>query len=449
MNRSQIPQPQKPRVFNFPAFKRFRLDNGLQVIFAGHRKLPLITVELLVHSGADCDLKNLQGLASFVSEILPEGTKKRTSFQISQAFEQIGTQFNAHADWNASYLEMISVKKYLNQSLELFCDVLFNPVFAEEEIKRVRKQLLLRRMRVADNAGSIAREKLNQILFSGTRYADPLIGRSPQLKKITGKYLTQFYNSFYQPQNCTLIIVGDMQLKEVEELAGDYFGNWQNKKIEKPTEQNHFPQQKQKIYLIHKPGARQAEIRAGHLGINRLNPDYYACSVLNQILGGYFLSRLNQNLREARGFTYGIHSRFVTRKVAGSFHISTAVDTQYALEAVQEILKEIQQIRAEKVSEQELEQAKGYMTGIFPVAFESCSQIAAGLSSIVEQGLEDDYFRTYKDKIISISSEQVYKAAIKYLLPDQLSIVVCADKTDIESKFLDAFETEVTNVVTD
>jgi len=202
-------------------------------------------------------------------------------------------------------------------------------------------------------------------------------------------------------------------------------------------------QEKTKVYLVHKPDAQQAEIRAGHLGIKRHNPDFYACSVLNQIFGGYFLSRLNQNLREQKGYTYGVHSRFVTRKDRGPFQISSAIETQNIPDAVSEIIREMQMICQEPVTDEELQQAKGYMTGIFPIAFESGTQIAAGLSTLVEYDLPDDYFRTYKDNIMDVSKEQVLQAARKYLHPENLSIVICTDKTLIEEKFKSSYDIEV------
>lgn len=440
INRSKIPTPKAPRAFNFPQFEKFKLDNGLQVLFAPHSKLPLVTIELLIKSGANYDIKGKEGIASLTTNVLGEGTNSKSSQQISQGFDELGTQFHAHTGWNASYLEMVFVKKHLKASMDLYCDILYNPAFAEEEIERIRKKLIHSRVRVADNAGSIAQEMFNRVLFPDSRYALPVIGQSKQIKSFIRDDIISFYDAFYQPENSTLIIVGDLTIKEAKNLAQEYFSSWKNKAVEEIVEPAFKLKEKKQLFLVHKKDAQQAEIRLGHLGIDRQNPDYYSALLLNQILGGYFLSRLNMNLREDKGFTYGIHSRFVSRKATGSFLISSAVETKFVVDAVTEILKEMKTIRHELVSDEELEQAKGYMTGIFPIAFESGAQIAEGLSSIVEQNLPDDYFRTYKDYILKISKEQILAAAQKYLHPDKATIVVCTDKDVLEDKLKKTFD---------
>jgi len=374
--------------------------------------------------------------------MLPEGTESRSSYEISSAFEDLGTQFNTHAGWNVTYIEMIVVKKQLTASIELFCDVLFNPAFKEEEIERLRKKRLHQRVRVADNAGHIAQEKFNQVLFADSRYSVPVIGQTRQIKNFIKQDLDDFYNQFYVPGNSTLIVVGDIDLADVKKLAEENFSNWQGKAVEEIKEpefnQSHAP----KVYLVNKPGAQQAEIRVGHLGIDRHSPDYFAVILANQILGGYFLSRLNLNLREDKGFTYGVHSHFVSRKALGPFQISSAIETKYVFDAIQEIIKEINLLRDKKVTDEELKQAKGYLTGIFPIAFESCPQIASGLSGIVEYDLEDDHYRTYRDKVMDVSSQDIHNAAQKYFLPESLSIVVCTDISSIEEKFKSTFDVE-------
>jgi len=442
INRSDIPKGQSPRAFNFPVFERFKLENGLQVVYARHDKLPTLAIQMVIDSAANYDLRGKEGVASFVADMLPEGTSKRSSFEISSAFEDLGTQFNTHAGWNVTYIEMIVVKKQLAASMELFCDVLFNPVFKEEEIERLRKKRLHQRVRIADSAGNIAGEKFNQVLFKDTRYSIPAIGQTSQIKNFVKKDLEDYYSQFYVPGNSTLIVVGDINKAGVKKLTEDYFSKWQNKTIENVTEPVFDQAEKQKVYLVHKPGAQQAEIRLGHLGIDRHNPDYFVATLANQILGGYFLSRLNLNLREDKGFTYGIHSRFVSRKALGPFQISSAIETQFVFDAIREIIKEINLLRDIEVSNEELQQAKGYITGIFPIAFESCPQIAAGLSGIVEYDLDDDYYRTYRDKMMAITREDILNAARKYLFTENLSIIVCTNISSIKEKFKSEFDVE-------
>lgn len=442
-NRSQPPKALTPREFNFPEFERSKLANGLQIIFARHAKLPTVAFQLVVHSGADKDPAGKEGLASLVTDLLPEGTKKRSSFDLSQSLEYLGTQFSAHTDWNSSFLEMISLKKNLAASLDLFSDILFNAQFAEPEILRIKKRLLNQRLKVADNASRIANEKFAELLYPDFRYGIPLGGRSLQINSIVKNDIIDFYTQNYKPQNATLIIVGDLSFNEAQKVAGDYFANWTPGSSKEHVRPMVEAPSGGTVHLVHKENAQQAEIRIGQLGISRHDPDYFNATLLNQILGGYFLSRLNMNLREDKGYTYGVSSRFITRKALGPFLISSAVETQFALPAVQEVFKEIEKLTTETVSDEELEQAKGYLSGIFPIAFENASQIAAGLSNIVVFDLADDYYRSYRAKIAEIKKENILKTAKKFLNPDKLITVVCTDNNLVQTKFAEAFEIDL------
>ena len=196
---------------------------------------------------------------------------------------------------------------------------------------------------------------------------------------------------------------------------------------------------------MHKKDASQSEIRLGHLGISRNDTAYFPAVVLNQVLGGYFLSRLNMNLREKRGLTYGVHSRFVTRKDLGPFLINAAVDSQKTEEAVLEIINEIKNLQNTKISDKELEQAKGYMTGIFPIAFESGLQIASGLSNIAVFDLADDYYQTYREKISAVTTENVLMAAQNFLKPEKMVIAISGNKDVFLKKSNIAYPLEVTD----
>jgi len=444
LDRSKIPGPLKTRSFNFPEFERFTLQNGLEVIFAPHNKLPVLTFQLVLKSGANYDKKSQAGLASFTTELLAEGTKSRTSQEISNAFEHIGTQYNSHVDWNALYLEMVMLKKQEKASLDIFCDVLFNPAFHTEEIERLRKHNLNQRLRTGDSASGIANEIFPQTIFGNTRYALPISGRKVHMQKFKRDDFVDFYEKYFQPANATLVIVGDLSSDEARSLSEQYFERWPDQGFTELNEPQFEYAQKQRLFLAHKKDAQQAEIRIGHLGIDRNEPDYFAAILLNQILGGYFLSRINMNLREEKGYTYGASSRFFTRRTKGLFQISSAVETKYVPEAIQEIIKEIENIKNGPVSETELQQAQGYLNGIFPIAFESGTQIADGLSNIIVFDLQDDYYRTYRDKILAVTRDEILQAAKKYLHPQSLSIVVCTDKNEVKTRLREKFDVVLT-----
>lgn len=444
LDRAQIPTPAQPRPFNFPLFEKFKLANGLNVVFAAHTKLPLITMQLVIHSGAPEDPPGKEGTASLLSDLLPEGTKTKSSYEISHGFEQLGTQFSTHSDWNGSYLEMICTKAQLTPSMDLLTDVLFNPVFENEEIERQRKRLLTQRLKLADSAARIAQEKFAETLYGNSRFSQPVSGNTAQIKNLSKAGIQEFYDTHYIANNATLIIVGDLSLDEVHQICETYFVNWKTASLQRSAPKIFTQPTASQMHLIHKNDARQAELCMGHIGISRDNPDYFAVILLNQILGGYFLSRLNQNLREDKGYTYGISSRFISRKnYSGPFIVGSAIDSDNVHTAVKEIIKEIELLREEEVSADELEQAKGYLNGIFPIAFESGSQIAAGLSNIVIFGLEKDYYRTYREKLSEVTSAEILQAAQKYLFPDKLSTVICTDKNAAEQTLSSSFDINV------
>lgn len=449
INRAQIPQAQAQREFNFPRFKKHRLKNGLQVVFAPHTKLPVVSLQIIIKAGANIDEEAKEGLADFTAHMLSEGTKTKSALEISNAFEFLGTNFSAHSDWDATYLEMGCLKKHLNGSMEILSDVLFNPSFPTKEIERNKKQRLNSRMQVADNAGSIAMEKFAQTIFPNTRFSIPLRGRSAEINSFTKQDLQSFYKRYYQAHNATLVITGDLSQQEVTNLVERYLGKWPANKVEQHLPANSTLNSTQKVHFVHKEKAQQAELRIGHLGITYKNEDYFSLNLLNQILGGYFLSRINQNLREDKGYTYGVSSRFGMRSTQGIFLISTAVETEYAFESVHEILKEIERVRNEKISNEELQQAKGYVSGIFPIAFENASQIAAGLSNIVVFNHKEDYYRTFREKINDITVDNVWHAAQKWLHPDKLSIVICADKTNLYDRFDAEYNCELSDYIPD
>lgn len=444
LDRSQVPQPAKPRPFNFPSFKKFKLENGLNVVFAGHNKLPLVTIQLVIHSGAPEDPPGKEGTASLLSDLLPEGTKSKSSYEISHGFEQLGTQFSTHSDWNGSYIEMICTKARLDPSLDLFTDVLYNPVFENEEIERQRKRLLTQRLKLADSAARIAQEKFAETLYENSRFSQPVSGNTAQIRNLSQDGIQEFYRTHYIANNATLIVVGDLSADEVHSICKKYFMEWQPATLQRSVPKVFTQPVASQVHLIHKNDARQAELCMGHIGISRDNPDYFAVILLNQILGGYFLSRLNLNLREEKGFTYGISSRFISRKnYSGPFIVGSAIDSGNVHIAVQEIIKEIRRLQDEEVSVNELEQAKGYLNGIFPIAFESGSQIAAGLSNIVIFDLESDYYRTYREKLSLVTSAEILQAAQKYFYPDKLSTVICTDKNIAEQALSSDFSINV------
>ncbi len=443
IDRNKIPSAGKLMPFNFPRFKRFICDNGLKVLLVEHDDLPIVNFELCFKASPLIEESGLEGLASMTANLMSEGTKRRNSEQIANELEHYGIDYSAAADWDSTNFSLTCLSNYTEKAFEIFSDILQHPVFPEKEVQRVKKERMADRQRSIDSIGKIVSEQFSKLLYEGHRYAAPLRGSMESLKNIEREHIQDFYNNFIHFNDAVLLAAGDINEKELRSLVKKYFtkNSVPRNKENPPLKFNKGDSGK--VEIIHKEAAQQSEIRIGHIGIDRSNPDHYAVLLLNQILGGYFLSRLNMNLRQEKGFTYGISSAFGFRKITGPFYIAAAVQSEHSAEAVDEIIKEIRKITLEAVTDAELDNAKGYFNGVFPIVFETAEQILGGLAIIESYGLDDDYLRTFREKIDEISKKDVLEAAQKYLYPENLFIVVGGDKSLIEKQFKNNYFVEV------
>ncbi len=445
-NRFQTPQPGIPRPFHFPDFDRFYLRNGLEVLLAERPDFPLVSVNLCIKSYPLADTEHKEGTANLLCELFSEGTKKRNSEQIAEELEFTASQFSAHTDWNAIHLDMNTLSRNLDTAMDVFSDMLQNPIFPEAELERIRQEILTDRLRIVDNPAKLNSEQFIRFLYHGMRYALPIEGSNTSIQNISRADIQTFYNRHLVPGNAVLIFAGKINRETAETVSEKYFASWEEGPVPSLPDLDFQQPQKTRVHLIHKPGSSQTELRMGHLGIERKNPDYYAVTLLNEILGGYFLSRINMNLREEHGYTYGSGSAFSYRPGMGPLHISAAVQSEHTAQAALEVLKEISKIRSEEISEKELQNARGQITGLFPIAFETADQVALGLSNIVLSQLPDDYYNTYRNKISAVTREDILESAQKYLHPDKMLIVVTGDRAIIEKDLKDTFDVTVYDV---
>jgi zinc protease len=445
-DRRQIPKPGSPRPFQFPDFQRQNLDNGLEVIQARQSQLPLLSVNLCVKRSVLFDEPSKEGTAHLLTEMLFEGTADWDSVAIARQLELLGAYYSAQADWNAIQVEINVMRKNWRKALHLFGDIVRRPAFPEYELQRIKKEITIERMRLVDNPARLSQEYLQQRIFGRFRYAQPIEGTLETIAHIERDDVLDFYNRHFTPANAALILAGDISDSMSREIIERYFASWQQPETPPRPIENPDRIDKGGIYLIHKAGAAQAELRMGHHGLARNNKDYFAVTLLNEIFGGHFLSRINRNLREEHGFTYGASSYFAFRKWPGPFIIAAAIQNEHIADAIGEILREVHKIRQEPVSSEELEHARGYLNGIFPLAFETVDQVAAGLANLVIFDLADDYYRTFRQHLEQVTSEQIFEAAQKYLHPDRMVIVVTADRQQVEHRLRQLGEVTVLDV---
>jgi zinc protease len=365
-----------------------------------------------------------------------EGTKNRTAEQIADELAAIGSDVSFGAGWDTTSARLFSLKSRLTKALDIYADLLKNPLFPEKELDREKKMMLNRFVQIRKEPAMLAQLAVGPTLYdANTPYGNSPIGTPKEIQSIDSESVKKFYGSFYVPEGATLVAVGDVTLDELTKNLERVLATW---KKPQPSVGAAYPaeykSQPTRIILIDRPGAEQSVIAVAQLGAERKTPDYFAMNVMNTVLGGQFMSRLNLNLREDKGYTYGARSSFDWRVHApGTFVASSSVKTDVTAAALVEFLKEIDGIRGEKpVKPEELADAKNSLIRGFPGDFETIAQVAGRIETLVEYGLPDDYFNAVIPGISAVTADDVLAVAKKYLHPNNLSIVIVGDREKIE-----------------
>jgi zinc protease len=448
------PAPSAPRPYHFPAFGRRRLENGIQLVVAPVHKLPLVTVIALVDAGAAADPDGREGLAQITAQALTEGTATMDGVALTDRVERLGTSLDAHADWDTALLRVTVERERLGDALELLGEVLLSPAFPERELERLKAERRAEILAQRAEPRGLAHEMFDRFTYaSSARYSRPEGGSETSVAAIDRGDVERFYRARYRPGSTTLVFAGDVSADEGERLAREVFGVWAGARSggrgappgEEVTDiyeaaRHHSDaygvaappidaaaRSERVVHLVAKPDAPQSELRIGHVGLPRLHPDYFPVTVMNAVLGGLFSSRINLNLREAHGYTYGASSGYDWRRAAGPFVVSTAVRSDVTDAAAREVLHEIDRMRAEPIAEEELSLATSYLDGVFPIRYETTAAIATALANLVLYRLPDDYYDSYRGNIRGVTRDDVLAAARAHLHPDRLQIVAVGD----------------------
>jgi len=416
-----------------PPIKEKLLENGLKVVVVEHHELPVISFRLMCKVGSLYDPPGKAGLTRFMAALLDKGTENLSATEIADKIDFIGGSLSAGSGWDATYLTCEVLTKYLDTAAELMQEVTLHPTFSDEEIERLRQQTLTSIENDKDQPATVAAEEFNRWLFDQHPYADPIKGTEESVSSFVREDVLAQYNRVFVPENSVLFIVGDIRPRAGFKAAQKAFGDWPKGTVlitDFPTPQ---APDSYRIRLLNKPDATQAQIRFGHLGIARSNEDYFPVSIMNYILGGGgFSSRLVKTIRADMGLTYGIRSSFSTRLQAGPFTISTFTKNESTLEAIEETIKLVKKYQQEGPTEKELEEAKSYYTGSYPLRFETPNQIASQLQNVEIYGLGSDYIEKYRSRIDAVTTEDVRRVALKYLHPDDMIFVVVCRAEDVE-----------------
>ena len=419
------PEPGPPREYHFPRFERSRLENGMNVIVATVSKLPIVSIAAVIDATALADQKGKEGTAELTAQALREGTVSRDGAKLVLDLEKLGTSLEAGADWDSTIASMTVLRGHVDEAFEIFAEVLTSPAFREEDIERLKAERVAERMQILDEPRGLAEESFAKFVYADkSRFSNPMSGSTKSVNAIRRDDVESFYRKNYVPESVTLIMAGDITAERGMQLAEIAFGEWKGERIPPQVNADTPARSSRAIEIVSKPDAAQSELRIGHVGVPRSHPDYFRIVVMNAVLGGLFSSRINLNLREAHGYTYGANSYFDWRRQSGPFVISTAVQSEVTAAAITETLKEIDRMRAEEIAEDELTLATSYLEGVFPIRYETTASIVSALAGLVTFGLPEDYYDTYRENIAGVTTKHVLNAARKYVKPEELQMVV-------------------------
>jgi zinc protease len=430
--RMTMPRPGASRTLQLPAPETTTLPNGLTVILNERRGLPIVAASLVFKTGSDANPADKPGLANFAAAMLDEGTASRTALQIADEVAYLGATLTAASSMDDMSVSTRSLSKNFAGALDLVADVALRPSFPAEEIERQRAQRLGQLVQQRDNPGQVAGQVQAAALYGPKHpYGYSEIGTEASVKGMTRDEMMAFWKQSFVPNNAALVVAGDISMADLRALAEKKFGAWQRAAPAQPALGPPVTTQA-RIVIVDKPGAPQTQLRVAIVGAARSSPDYRPLQVMNRVLGGSFSSRINMNLRERHGYSYGTYSDFTFRRSAGPFSVAGGVRTDATAPAVSEIFKEIAAMIDQGVTDEELKKAKDALTNSLPSAFETGSNTVNNFAGLFVYGLGLDYYSRYAEQVNAVTAEQALAVARKYLVPDRMVVIAVGDRSTIE-----------------
>ena len=427
VDRARLPIPGPPKPLTFPTLEKSTLPNGLRLWTVRHPQVPVIALLLLVRRGAASDTPGKEGLAATTADMLDEGSGKWSAIDMHQKMARIGAQFDTDIGSDATVASMTVLSRFVEPALSLLADIVARPALREEDFARVRQLRLHRLKQLRDIPATVADRAFLRLLYGQQPYGHSPIGTESTLASITVDDVRRFHASAIRPTDATLVAVGDTDHEEIARIAANEFADWTGTAQERPVDDAAWPPHAP-LTIVPRPGAPQSELRIGHVAAARDTPDYHALVVGNMILGGQFVSRINLNLREDKGFTYGARTSFEFRRRRGPFVLQVGVQTAATARAIEESIAELSAIRGPRpVTSEELSLAIAGLTRGYARNFETAEQIARGAMQLALYDLPDDYFEQFVPSIEHVSRDDVSRAMTTHLDPARLTTLVVGD----------------------
>lgn len=431
--RKSVPAPGAPPELHLPVPAMFMLPNGMKVYLVEDHALPLIHAELLDLAGSEANPSGKPGTAGFTARMLTQGTTQRSATQIAEEAERIGAELRANATDDAAFAGMGALSTNTDEVFKLVSDVVEHPAFQNSEMERIRRERLAAIVQEADQPFQALLRVGEKTLYGEGPYSYPSTGTTEAVKAMTRRDLVNFWTAHYAPQNAALVLAGDITAPEAHRLAETYFGSWSAGGTVAPTRIPQTPDAPQRrIVIVEKPGAPQTTLAAFGVGLSRKTPEYVPVELMNSILGGLFSSRINMNLREKNGFTYGAFSRYLFRRGAGPFVAGAQVRTDVTGPAARELFAELNRIRTDPPTPAELKLAQDYALRSLPGQFETLRASSDLIGDLFVYDLPVDYYRKLPERYSSVALAAIQKAALEYVQPHNLVLVAVGDRAKIE-----------------
>ncbi len=430
-SRFELPPTGAAAPVRFPPIVRDGLANGLMVWAIERTSLPLVSVVFVLRRGTADDPPGREGLASLTGDLLDEGAGSRDSIALAAAFARMGAHLEIDVGPDATAMSVTALSRHMAAVLDLLADVVRHPRLAADDFARVRELRLSRLRQLSRSPGTMADRAYVSALFGAHPYGHGALGTTESLDQVTPDDARGFWASMYGPTEATLIVCGDARPAEVARAAASSFGGWTAPGERPPAAAPPASAPDPRILLVHRPGAPQSELRLGHAGPPRSTTAYHALVTLNAVLGGQFTSRINRTLRQEQGVTYGAHTSFDFRRVAGTFSCEMSVQANATASAITDVLREFAEIRAdEAIAPGELARAKASLTRGYVRNFETAGQLARAASQLAVHGLDDRTFDRFVPEIERVQAPDVQDAAVRFVRPGDATVVVVGDEDE-------------------
>ncbi len=424
------------RGFKLPEVKTSLLGNGLKIHSVSKPELPLVEIYFIFPFGAEADPAGKGGFADLMAEMLTLGTQKRPAAQLATDVDALGATLSAHSDWESTALRISGLSEDWEKLMELLLEVHTQPAFAAQEFDQLQKRRMAGLVQQKDESPVIADERFQEILFQGSPYDHPVYGTLDSVPRLRCEEAEEFYRRRFSSEGCFLVVVGNFPEEACSRWAETHFPSFKEVPPVRGKDFSPAPPGGVRMIFLDRPELTQSQIRLGHVGLHHAHPDFLSFEVMNYALGsGGFSSRLMKKIRSERGYTYGIRASLEPRKRSGPFVISTFTPTATTFSCVQEIMTVLRSFIAEGATDQERSEAVNFLTGSYPMRFETLSQIAQKIIQAEVHGLGLEYLSTYPEKVEAVTREEMTSAARKHLHPEEMLLLIVGRAANFREEF--------------